>query len=46
MLRYVRGGGWIGGAQFLMVRSVTYMQLVLSLMAEGSGEGLEEHKDL
>lgn len=45
-LRYVRGVGWIGDAHFLMVRSGTHMQLVLTLMENGSEEGLEEQKDL
>lgn len=43
MLRYVRGGGWVGDAHFLTVIFGTHMHLVLTLMADGSGEGLEDN---
>lgn len=46
MLKLIKGGRWLDGIHFLVVKADTLMHVVLALMADNSAEVLEEHKDL
>lgn len=45
-LKLLRGGGWLDGTHFLVVKFDTIMHVVLALMVDERVEVLEEHKDL